>query len=63
MHVDVRGVEAVGERARENCGDDCGVAAYSVMVGGYVALAVDSVAGDAAAWESTAVEAVASRAR
>jgi len=61
MHVDVRGIEAAGERARGNCGCGCGAAAYSVMVGGYVALVVDSEAGGVAAWDSNAVEAVASR--
>jgi hypothetical protein len=55
MHVDVRGIEAVGERARGSCG--CGeVAAGSVRVDGYVVLAVGSEAGGVAPWELTAVE-------
>lgn len=59
MHVDVRGIEAVGERARKNCG--CGaVVTGSVMVGEY---AVGSEADGAAVWESTAVEAVGCRFR
>ena len=58
MHVDVRGIEAVGERARESCG--CGVAAGSATVGGY---AVGSEAGGVAAWESTAAGAVECRFR
>jgi len=57
MHVDVRGIEAVGERAHESCG--CGaVAASSAMVGEYV---VGSGAGAAAAWETNAVEVAGSR--
>jgi len=58
MHVDVRGIEAVGERVRESCG--CGeVAAGSVKVDGYVALAV----GSEAPWDLTAVEAAGSHVR
>jgi len=58
MHVDVRGIEAVGGRARGSCA--CGeVAAGSVMV--VLAVGVGSEAGGAAPWESTAVEAVGCR--
>ena len=57
MHVDVCGIEAVGERARESCG--C-AAVGSATVGGY---AVGSEAGSVAAWESTAAEAVVFRVR
>jgi hypothetical protein len=55
MHVDVRDIEAVGEHGCESCG--CGGVAGWAMVGGYVALAVGSEAGGAAAWELAAVEA------
>jgi hypothetical protein len=57
MHVDVRDIEAVGERGCESCG---GVAGWA-MVGEYVALG--SEAGGAAAWESAAVEAAGCRVR
>ena len=53
MRVDVRGIEAVGERGRESCG--CGevVAADLVMVDEHAG----SEAGGVAPWELTAVEA------
>lgn len=53
MHVDVRDIEAAGERGCESCG--CGgVAGRAAKV---VALAVGSEAGGGAApWESAAVE-------
>jgi hypothetical protein len=60
MHVDVRGIEAVGERARESCG--CGeVAAGLVKVDEYVVLG--GAVGAVAPWESTAVEAAERRSR
>jgi len=58
MHVDVRGIEAVGGHGCESC--DCGEVAGWAMVGGYV---VGSEAGGAAAWESAAVEAAGCRVR
>jgi hypothetical protein len=58
MHVDVRGIEAVGERARGSCG-----CAGSVKVDVRVVLAVGSEAGGVAPWESTAVEAAGNRAQ
>lgn len=61
MHVDACDIEAAGERDCGSCG--CGGVAGWAMVGGYVALAVGSEAGAAAAWESAAAEAVECRVR